>query len=289
MIGNPLISICIPAYSAALFIADTINDWTNQSYKNLQIIIQDDCSTDDTYEIAVGLAKLDGRISVFRNIENLGIGKNWNEAYSKAKGDYIVIANADDIYHSEFIQNAVSIFSTDAKIDSISFRYLRYQENTKISEVVPIHSQLNTGVQENLFELCFFHNPYHIIFSVFKKTSLNRIMVDEKLFLETQICDAELFFRIGKSNFYHYFDDYIAGKYRKHPDNNSLKPNGESHSWLFDVFPLYKDYLQENFKKATLRDLRKKILHEIKYSIRNKRRLQVKSIFGLLKNYLRII
>ncbi|MBD3750373.1 MAG: glycosyltransferase family 2 protein [Sphingobacteriales bacterium] len=282
--NNPLISICIPAYNAAPYIVETLSCFKNQSYNHLEIIVQDDCSTDATYVLAEEEAKKDKRIKAFKNSRNLGIGKNWNEAYSKANGDLIVIANADDIYHPDMLINALSIFNQYPQLDSVSFKFLLFNENLNTISELLLHKQLNVGLQTELFRTCFFYNPFHIVFSIFKKSSLDKILVDnQELFLKTQICDAELFFRIGKNSFRHYYSDYIAGKYRKHQTNNSYIPNGESYSWLYDVFPLYRNYLKENYLQETKALLKSKIVHQFKFSLRNFRRLDIKQISTLLK------
>lgn len=284
--NKPLVSICIPAYNASPFIAETISCWVSQTYQNLEIIILDDCSTDDTYEIAQTLAKDDKRIKVFKNAKNLGIGANWNETYAKAEGEYVVIANADDIYYPELLSNSLLIFNKNIDADSVSFKYLLYNESNKQDLELNVHRRLMPGKQPNLFKLCFFENPFSIVFTVFKKSSLDKLLIQNQLFLNTQICDAELFFRMGENNFNHFYSNYLAGKYRKHSTNNSYIPNGESYSWLYEVFPIYKAYLYANYKKETKILLKNKILHQFKYAIKNFRGLDIRQLNTLVKEYL---
>lgn len=287
--NEPLVSICIPAYNAAPFITETIVCFINQTYQNIEIIIQDDYSKDDTYNIALNLAQKDERIKVYQNEHNLGIGKNWNKCYEKATGEFIIIANADDIYNADLIKNGLNIFVNNPKADSLSFCYEIYNDITSSTTKLPFHKNLKVGFQKNLFELAFFHNPFHIVFSIFKKSSLNKILIDNKLFLETQVCDAELFFRIGKNNLNHYYSNYIAGKYRKHPNNNSLIVSGESNSWLYDVLPLYKKHLKDNFRSKSLKLFRAKILHHLKYSIKNRGKFFNKYLKTLVQYYISIV
>jgi glycosyltransferase involved in cell wall biosynthesis len=289
MEDNPLISICIPIYNAVGFIEETVNCFINQTYTHWELILQDDCSTDGTYVKALTLANSDERIKVFRNNENLGIGKNWNECFKHVLGEFVVIANADDIYHNHFLENGIEVFRKNPSADSLSFAYEIYDEINLISSKIPYQTNLKEGFQVNLFELSFFHNPFHIIFSIFKKESLDNILVTKKLFLETQICDAELFFRIGKNNFKHFYSTYNAGKYRKHPNNNSLIPNGESNSWLFDVIPLYFNYLKHNYRNRSLKLFRNKITHEIKFSLIKKKKVNFRVIMTLMRYYIKLL
>lgn len=281
-----LVSICIPAYNAAPYIGETIECWLNQTYPNIEIIVQDDCSTDDTYHIALELSRNDHRLKVYKNIKNLGIGDNWNEAYKKTVGEFVVIANADDIYNSKMIENALNIFQENQKLDAVSFKYNLLLEDLNEIKELDVHSTLNIGLQKDLFKICFFQNPFSIVFSVFKRESLKKILLDgENLFLNTQICDAELFFRAGKNNFSLYYSDYVAGKYRKHTSNNSYIKNGERYSWLFDVFPKYRQYLLINHQKQTKDLLLGRMIHHLKYQIKNFRFPDFKQLNAFFREY----
>lgn len=284
--SSPLVSICIPAYNAAPFIEETINYWLNQTHQNTEIIICDDCSTDDTYKIAFKLAENEKRIKLFINEKNLGIGPNWNETYSKVTGDFVIIANADDIYEPKIIEEALAKFNTVCTLDAVSFKYNLYEQESNQTKPLEVHNLVNLGVQKHLFEICFFSNPFSIVFSVFKKSSLDRIILDNgELFLNTQICDTELFFRAGKNKFNLYFCDYVAGKYRKHATNNSYLPNGERNSWLFDVFPLYREYLLANHRLKTTRLFWDRIIHHLKYQLKHLKFSDYKQLKTFFKEY----
>ena len=71
-----LVSVLIPTYNSAEFIKDCVESIINQTYKNIEIIIVDDTSTDKTFDILKRLAKQDKRIRLFQNRTNLGITNN---------------------------------------------------------------------------------------------------------------------------------------------------------------------------------------------------------------------
>ena len=70
---TPLVSVIIPAYNAERYVELAVRSIMNQTYKNLEILITDDCSTDRTFEILKKLEEEDSRIKLFRNDKNLGI------------------------------------------------------------------------------------------------------------------------------------------------------------------------------------------------------------------------
>ena len=96
MVNNPLISVLIPVFNVELYVRQAINSITNQTYKNLEIIIVDDCSADSTYNIVKQLQESDNRIKLFRNSKNLKIAETLNYALSQASGEYIARMDGDD-------------------------------------------------------------------------------------------------------------------------------------------------------------------------------------------------
>ena len=89
-----MISILMPAYNAEEYIENSINSILKQTYTNFELLICDDCSTDNTWE-KIGLFN-DSRIKTYRNSENLGYLKTSNLLLSKSKGSYISFQDADD-------------------------------------------------------------------------------------------------------------------------------------------------------------------------------------------------
>lgn len=93
-----LISIALCTYNGEKHLAEQLDSIVNQTYKKLEIVIVDDCSTDNSYNIALGYAENDKRIRCFRNKTNLGFNKNFENALNLTTGDYIAISDQDDIW-----------------------------------------------------------------------------------------------------------------------------------------------------------------------------------------------
>ena len=99
------ISVIIPLYNKEKFIKKTINSLTNQDYNNLEIIIVDDCSTDNSFEIVSNLIRNRSKIKLYKNSKNSGVSFSRNEGLSKATGEYILFLDADDyIIDSNFFK-----------------------------------------------------------------------------------------------------------------------------------------------------------------------------------------
>lgn len=95
--SNHLISICIPTYNGEKYLLEALESVKSQTYKNIEVIISDDQSTDTTLEICKAFkSEVDFPVFIHSHIPN-GIGANWNHSIEKANGDYIKILFQDDI------------------------------------------------------------------------------------------------------------------------------------------------------------------------------------------------
>ena len=102
---KPLVSVCIPAYNSAEYITETIQSILKQSYSNLELIVVDDCSEDDTCAVVEAIP--DKRIRLYRNERNLGMSGNWNRCLELCAGEYIKLICADDLLASNALEREV--------------------------------------------------------------------------------------------------------------------------------------------------------------------------------------
>lgn len=100
-----LVSVCINAYNSADVIGETLESVLNQTYKNLQIIIVDDCSTDNTAEIVKSYD--DDRIELYTLPKNFNISNANNECLHRARGEYIAHIDSDDIWAEDKIEKQI--------------------------------------------------------------------------------------------------------------------------------------------------------------------------------------
>ncbi|PIR61688.1 MAG: hypothetical protein COU66_02245 [Candidatus Pacebacteria bacterium CG10_big_fil_rev_8_21_14_0_10_44_11] len=94
---QPLVSVILPVYNASRFLAQAISSILNQTHHNWELIIIDDCSTDNSTKIAQNFAKQNPRIKLIKQKKHLGVGAVANKAMKLAKGAYIARMDADDI------------------------------------------------------------------------------------------------------------------------------------------------------------------------------------------------
>ncbi len=102
---KPLVSVCIPAYNNAAYITETIESVLNQTYENLELVICDDQSKDNTVEVIESIN--DPRIRVVKNEKNLGMSGNWNNCLKHCKGEFIKLICADDLLAETALEKEV--------------------------------------------------------------------------------------------------------------------------------------------------------------------------------------
>lgn len=93
-----LVSIITPSYNASAYIKDTIEAIRAQSYQNWELLVTDDCSTDDSVDIIEEYVAQDARIKLLKMEVNSGAGKCRNRSIEAAKGRYIAFCDSDDVW-----------------------------------------------------------------------------------------------------------------------------------------------------------------------------------------------
>lgn len=146
-----LVSIVMPSYNCARFLEDSIKSVISQTYSNWELLIVDDCSTDDSLEIARKFATTDSRISVFRNKKNSGAAVSRNFAIKKAKGKWIAFLDADDLWSAEKLEKQINFM----KKHNYSFSYTLYSEISEDGKDTGIYISGPKKVGKNL--LYFFN------------------------------------------------------------------------------------------------------------------------------------
>lgn len=109
-----MISIALASYNGSKYIREQLDSILAQTYQDFELIICDDCSTDNTWQILEEYAQKDSRIRIFENGKNLGFKKNFEKAISLCSGEYIALSDQDDIWtenHLEVLLNNIDNYS----------------------------------------------------------------------------------------------------------------------------------------------------------------------------------
>jgi glycosyltransferase involved in cell wall biosynthesis len=119
---NELVSIIMPSYNTATYIKDSIQSVLSQTYTNWELIIVDDCSTDNTDEVLGEVH--DKRIKIYKNKKNSGAALSRNKALRKASGRWVAFLDSDDLWNADKLSKQIAFMENSG----YSFSYTKYEE-----------------------------------------------------------------------------------------------------------------------------------------------------------------
>ncbi|GAA4449602.1 glycosyltransferase family 2 protein [Rurimicrobium arvi] len=151
--ANPLVSICIPSYNRADLIEETIASALAQTYTNIEVIVNDNCSTDSSWQLLQELAAKDARLRIFQNESNLGAVRNWQSVMKHAQGQYALILWSDDLVKETFVEATLAAFTDDVAfvmtgVQEFDGTGVYYSSDYRMSGLVSVNAYL----QEVLFK-----------------------------------------------------------------------------------------------------------------------------------------
>jgi glycosyltransferase involved in cell wall biosynthesis len=156
---QPTVSVIMPAYNSEKYISLAIESILQQSFTDFELIIVDDCSKDNTWNIIKDYANKDRRILAIKNNQNIGISDNRNKAISLSKGKYIAPLDNDDWSYSERLQKQVEFLNKNQDIGILGCCTEIYDETfTKILNKTNFFSD-DLNLKKNIFrQIPFSHS-----------------------------------------------------------------------------------------------------------------------------------
>lgn len=208
---KPLISIALCTFNGEEFLEEQLESLVNQTYQNLEIIIIDDLSTDRTLQILKGYANKFATIKLFQNEVNLGYIKNFEKAISLCTGEFIALADQDDIWE---------LHKIDLMFNHIGKSYLIYHDSAFIDS----HGKL---MGKNLSDIVNFYDgdsPNAFLF--FNCVSSHALLFNKRLknylfpFPHSNLHDAWIAYVALNMGSITYIKDCLV-KYRNHSKNTT--------------------------------------------------------------------
>ncbi|NIZ47400.1 glycosyltransferase family 2 protein [Entomospira nematocerorum] len=132
-----LLSIIVPFYRVELFLDRCLNSIIQQSYQNLEIILIDDCSPDNSITIAREYAARDSRIKIIEHPQNLGLGGARNSGLAVATGEYVWFVDSDDAISYDATSRLVDFLHEYRDIDVLVFGFINFIEPQKGDTFLP--------------------------------------------------------------------------------------------------------------------------------------------------------
>ncbi|MBP3043606.1 CDP-glycerol:glycerophosphate glycerophosphotransferase [Arthrobacter jiangjiafuii] len=144
--AHGLLSVVVPMYNVAPYLERCLTSLVNQSYVNLEILVVDDGSTDESVAIAAGYARYDRRIRVLR-LPHGGNGRARNTAIAATRGEFLTFADADDVVPGNaYALMMATLAETGSDFCVGSYGRIRGSKKTPVRLAERIHAQTRTGV-----------------------------------------------------------------------------------------------------------------------------------------------
>jgi glycosyltransferase involved in cell wall biosynthesis len=145
---NSLISVIIPVYNTFHYFENCLLSIINQSYRNLEILVIDDCGSDGAIEIAKKYASRDMRIHIIHNDTNLGVSSSRNKGINHSKGEYLSFIDSDDMIDQDFYEKLLHTAVT-FNADVVKADHFIVQDGLKI--VTNLQKQIQKAIKNNEF------------------------------------------------------------------------------------------------------------------------------------------
>ncbi len=206
MENKPLVSICIPAYNGEHLITRALDSCLKQTYQNLEILVIDDCSKDNTIEVVKEYQKRSDKIRLIANEVNLGASKNFLKTFQEASGVFVQHIGQDDWLDENYIEEKVRAFDENPNVAFVGNPMKAYEKNEKDEIVYTGQNFKKHGIQTLEFILRkFYKEPGWLGFSCMmrKKDAVEQYLVSipnkfgyEKFYEKAMAIDNILLLRI---------------------------------------------------------------------------------------------
>ena len=228
--SNALVSVIIPAHNAARFIGFTLESIVRQSHENLEIIVIDDGSTDNTFETARGYASMDSRITILRQ-NNTGVAAARNRGIEASIGSFIAPVDADDIWHSTAVAKMLQRFEQSQSNLAVVYAWsLDIDENNCATGGVHA-SRARGDVYPLLVIQNFIGNASSTMIEASRLKSVGGYRTEFRIGCE----DLDLYLRLAETCDYDVVPEFLVAyrKYSGSMSSNTMKLD-RSHSQLIE-------------------------------------------------------
>ncbi|OOE93003.1 glycosyltransferase family 2 protein [Salinivibrio sp. IB643] len=146
----PMVSIIMPSFNCEDTIVESVNSVLSQTYKNWELIIVDDASTDDTWRVVSRFVDEYDRIKAYSNSENKGAGWCRNFAIEKARGRFIAFLDSDDLWKEDKIEKQISFMLENNY--ALTYTYYQRLDGSDVLDIVkaPLETDYNKLLFSNV-------------------------------------------------------------------------------------------------------------------------------------------
>jgi len=212
------ISVIVPLYNSASVIEKCVNSVINQTYTNIEVVLVDDGSTDNSSEICVSFQDGDSRVKCFRK-ENGGVSSARNFGLQMATGSWVTFLDSDDFIEKDFLANLMQKSDTEMMVGGFKRFGDKHDEIIPLEQYVNVKKDLGTLWNKTVEKFIYWY-PWGKIYKldIIKK---NNLQFNEQMFYSEDFCFLlsylgciESFSVKGVANYCHLYEKRRAKKYK---------------------------------------------------------------------------
>lgn len=233
------ISVVLPTYNGSEHIIQSIDSVLSQTYENFELIIVDDCSTDNTLDILREYEKADSRVKVIQNMQNQKLPKSLNIGFCAAEGEYWTWTSDDNYYKANAFECMANYLDEHMNVDMVYTNYTMIDDaGNDIQEINLVDvDQIAFG---NNIGACFMYRK-----SIAQKVG----EYDSSLFLAE---DYDYWIRIYKEGNIHHINENLYN-YRSHKNSLTASKHEQIYNQTYHLFEKHFLFLYSNIETVSER------------------------------------
>jgi len=254
----PLVSVVMASYNYERFLPETIKGVLNQSCNDLELVIIDDASKDNSPEIIKSYQEKDKRVRGSFHSENKGIARTFNDGIEEASGKFIAITGSDDVWLKNKLEKQLEVLKGNENLVVYSDSLIIDAQSNLVAE--PVGKKLSTTKKKrkksgNIFRELLGGNFVCGSSIIFKKDNIRDIRFDEQF---KYVNDYKFVLDLAREYDFYFIPEPLV-KYRVHGKNITLQ---DKEGWLKD-FALLSKYLLEKYEDEFSSKMKAKFLFKV--------------------------
>jgi glycosyltransferase involved in cell wall biosynthesis len=274
----PRVFVLIPTYNISAFVEEAIESVMAQTFQDWELLVLDDCSTDNTAEVVARWVDKDARIRYVKNEKNLGMLKNWNKGISYCRSTYFAKLDGDDKWHPDMVQSALNLLEQDPTVGIIFSKYVSLDPQGGVADrgemILPDFAEdksfsctplVQQGVSKMLSYSILRQGMSLMRSKIFLELGGYRLLLTEDTQAST---DTEFYFRIGCHYRIHCINQVLY-YYRRHLQSISAKDmaDGLAEQKMYEVKTVINDYYYSQKKIEAKQWKKNKVEIDFRYKL----------------------
>jgi glycosyltransferase involved in cell wall biosynthesis len=246
-VTNPRVSVCMPTYNYARYLSEAIESVLAQDFSDFELLVIDDCSTDDTRAVVQSYAASDDRVVFSVNEKNLGMVENWNLCLARARGEYVKFLFGDDILaRPDALGSMVACLDSDREVSLVGSPRNLIDDDSRFLDTL---SYLPSGAilpGTEIISRCLLDQRNQNLIGEPSVVMFRRVQALRGFNRQyRQLVDLEMWFHLLEQGKYAHLDKPLSS-FRIHTEQQTAK-NILSLAYINDLSLLFDEYLFKEY------------------------------------------